>query len=88
MEERTLLSNVSWTGNAHDNNWDTPGSEKTRTAMLPSAAAVSAEWIMMVIFKDTRTRGNICCGRQSFLGSPGKGVDLDRAGWDFRAGRV
>ena len=29
MEERTLLSNVSWTGNAHDNNWDTPGNWNT-----------------------------------------------------------
>ena len=29
MEERTLLSNVSWTGNAHDNNWDTPGNWST-----------------------------------------------------------
>jgi hypothetical protein len=25
IEARTLLSPVSWTGNAHDNNWDTPG---------------------------------------------------------------
>jgi hypothetical protein len=25
MEERALLSAVSWTGNAGDNNWDTPG---------------------------------------------------------------
>ena len=25
MEPRTLLSAVLWTGNAHDNNWDTPG---------------------------------------------------------------
>jgi Bacterial Ig-like domain (group 3) len=29
MEERTLLSDVSWTGNAHDNNWDTPGNWST-----------------------------------------------------------
>jgi fibronectin-binding autotransporter adhesin len=29
MEARTLLSNVSWTGNAHDNNWDTPGNWST-----------------------------------------------------------
>jgi hypothetical protein len=25
MEERTLLSSVVWTGNAHDNNRDTAG---------------------------------------------------------------
>jgi hypothetical protein len=31
-------------------------SEKTRTAMPPSAAAVPAEWIMMAILKDTQTR--------------------------------
>jgi hypothetical protein len=29
MEERTLLSSVVWTGNAHDNNWDTPGNWST-----------------------------------------------------------
>ena len=29
MEERTLLSSVVWTGNAHDNNWDTPGNWNT-----------------------------------------------------------
>ena len=31
MEERTLLSSVSWTGNAHDNNWDTPGNWNTNS---------------------------------------------------------
>jgi hypothetical protein len=36
MEERTLLSNVSWTGNAHDNNWDTPGNWNTNS--LPGPA--------------------------------------------------
>jgi hypothetical protein len=35
MEERTLLSNVSWTGNAHDNNWDTPGNWSTDSGPGP-----------------------------------------------------
>src|SRR5262249_43392181 len=36
MEERTLLSAVSWTGQAGDNNWDTPGNWST--ANIPAAA--------------------------------------------------
>ena len=35
MEERTLLSNVSWTGNAHDNNWDTRGNWSTNSLPGP-----------------------------------------------------
>ncbi len=35
MEPRTLLSAVSWTGDAHDNNWDTPGNWNTNS--LPGA---------------------------------------------------
>jgi hypothetical protein len=43
---------------------DATGSEKTRAAMPPSAAAVPAEWIMMVIFqrKDTRCNAAFRCG--------------------------
>ena len=31
MEPRTLLSAISWTGGAGDNNWDTPGNWSTRS---------------------------------------------------------
>ena len=35
LEERTLFSNVSWTGNAHDNNWDTRGNWNTNSLPGP-----------------------------------------------------
>ena len=37
MEGRTLLSAISWTGNAGDNDWDTPGNWSSSPA-LPGAA--------------------------------------------------